>query len=53
MECLPACLPAGLYGIVFAATVVTNLLRTFTRIRLGLMVGIGGGFTNLSKGVDI
>ncbi|KAJ5290909.1 hypothetical protein N7478_000160 [Penicillium angulare] len=38
-----ACLPTNQYGIVNAANVVTNLKRTFTSIRVGLMVGIGGG----------
>lgn len=38
-----ACLPSNQYGIVNAANVVTNLTRTFTAIRVGLMVGIGGG----------
>ena len=31
------------YGIGLAASVATNMLRTFPNIRLGLMVGIGGG----------
>lgn len=48
-----ACLPLGIYGTVSAATVATNMLRTFTGIRFGLMVGIGGGIPNLEKGVDI
>ncbi|OQE22518.1 hypothetical protein PENSTE_c010G08904 [Penicillium steckii] len=38
-----ACLPTDHYGIVNAANVVTNIIRTFTSIRVGLMVGIGGG----------
>ncbi|KAJ5769523.1 hypothetical protein N7520_004082 [Penicillium odoratum] len=38
-----ACLPTDQYGIVNAASVMTNLRRTFTAIRVGLMVGIGGG----------
>ncbi|KAJ5770891.1 uncharacterized protein N7511_002942 [Penicillium nucicola] len=38
-----ACLPMDAYGIINAANVVTNLKRTFTAIRAGLMVGIGGG----------
>ncbi|KAJ6101921.1 hypothetical protein N7486_004348 [Penicillium sp. IBT 16267x] len=38
-----ACLPADLYGLINAATVVTNMKRTFTAIRVGLMVGIAGG----------
>lgn len=38
-----ACLPEAQYGTNNAAAVLTNLMRTFTRIRFGLMVGIGGG----------
>jgi nucleoside phosphorylase len=38
-----ACLPEGSMGIVPAATVASNMLRSFPRIRFGLMVGIGGG----------
>ncbi|QGA21573.1 hypothetical protein EYB26_009284 [Talaromyces marneffei] len=38
-----SCLPAGQYGIVNAATVATNLKRTFPKILMTLMVGIGGG----------
>jgi hypothetical protein len=34
-----ACLPAGMYGTNSAATVANNMLRTFTGIRFGLMVG--------------
>jgi nucleoside phosphorylase len=48
-----ACLPAGVYGTVSAATVANNMLRTFTGIRFGLLVGIGGGIPNSCKGVDI
>ncbi|KAF5010891.1 hypothetical protein FDECE_2959 [Fusarium decemcellulare] len=38
-----ACLPVDQYGTNNAATVLTHLVRTFPEIRLGLMVGIGGG----------
>lgn len=38
-----ACLPAGQYGTNNAASVVTNIIRSFPSIRAGLMVGIGGG----------
>ncbi|KAK1994353.1 ankyrin [Colletotrichum falcatum] len=38
-----ACLPEGEYGTNNAANVMTNLNRTFPRIRVCLMVGIGGG----------
>ncbi|KAK7219335.1 hypothetical protein V2G26_007338 [Clonostachys chloroleuca] len=38
-----ACLPTAQYGTNSAANVLTHLIRTFPSIRLGLMVGIGGG----------
>ncbi|OJJ38129.1 hypothetical protein ASPWEDRAFT_48463 [Aspergillus wentii DTO 134E9] len=38
-----ACLPSGNYGTTPAATVATQMLSTFSSIRFGLMVGIGGG----------
>lgn len=38
-----ACLPAGNMEIAPAATVATDMLRSFSSIRFGLMVGIGGG----------
>jgi nucleoside phosphorylase len=41
-----ACLPSGKYGTTSAANVAINLARTFTSIRFGLMVGIGGGAPN-------
>ncbi|CAI0642343.1 unnamed protein product [Colletotrichum noveboracense] len=38
-----SCLPTGYYGTTNAATVISNLKRSFPLIRAGLMVGIGGG----------
>ena len=38
-----ACLPKGRYGIASAAGVAKDMLRSFESIRIGLMVGIGGG----------
>ncbi|KAH8690887.1 putative G-protein beta WD-40 repeat-containing protein [Talaromyces proteolyticus] len=38
-----ACLPAERIGKVSAATVASNMLRSFPAIRFGLMVGVGGG----------
>lgn len=38
-----ACLPLGGYGTVSAAGVAINMVRSFPNIRIGLMVGIGGG----------
>jgi nucleoside phosphorylase len=37
------CLPSGVMGTISAAKVVTQMLSTFTGLRFGLMVGIGGG----------
>lgn len=37
-----ACLPAGLMGTTSAATVASNMMRSFS-IKISLMVGIGGG----------
>ncbi|KAL9094308.1 MAG: hypothetical protein Q9165_003449 [Trypethelium subeluteriae] len=48
-----ACLPIGVYGTVSAARVARDMLRTFTGLRFGLMVGIGGGIPDLQNGVDI
>ena len=38
-----AVLPDGTYGTVSAASVATNMLNSFPNVRIGLMVGIGGG----------
>lgn len=46
-----AVLPSRQYGTESAAMVATHLLRTFTNIRIGLMVGIAGGV--LSKEHDV
>jgi nucleoside phosphorylase len=37
-----ACLPSGVYGTTSATSVAKDMLRSFN-IRIGLMVGIGGG----------
>jgi len=47
-----ACLPAGVYGNNAAATVTKDMLRTFTGLRFGLLVGIGGGISNPHDGRD-
>ena len=41
-----ACLPKGKYGLTSAASVATDMLRSFPSIRFGMMVGIGGGAPN-------
>ena len=38
-----ATLPQGEYGLVSAAGVAKDMLRSFPNVRIGLMVGIGGG----------
>lgn len=38
-----ACLPKGRYGISSATSVAKDMLHSFESIRIGLMVGIGGG----------
>ncbi|KAL7936092.1 ankyrin repeat-containing domain protein [Trichoderma chlorosporum] len=38
-----ATLPLGEYGIASAATVARDMLHSFQNVRIGLMVGIGGG----------
>ncbi|KAJ8132754.1 hypothetical protein O1611_g873 [Lasiodiplodia mahajangana] len=38
-----ASLPDGTYGEVAAANVARDMIRSFPNIRIGLMVGIGGG----------
>ncbi|KAK5455876.1 hypothetical protein LTS15_005193 [Exophiala xenobiotica] len=48
-----ACLPAGVNGTTPAATVAGNMLRTFTGLRFGLLVGIGGGIPNIPARRDI
>ncbi|KEF62019.1 uncharacterized protein A1O9_03591, partial [Exophiala aquamarina CBS 119918] len=48
-----ACMPEGVDGSVPAVTVAKDMARTFPALRVGLMVGIGGGIPDLSKGIDI
>ena len=38
-----ACLPAGNYGLEAGTRAAKDMLRTYTSISFGLMVGIGGG----------
>lgn len=48
-----ACLPEGEYGTAAASDVATNLLRSFPNIRIGLMVGIGGGAPTVSHDIRL
>lgn len=42
-NCVIAVLPNGEYGLASAAGVARDMLHSFPNIRIGLMVGIGGG----------
>jgi hypothetical protein len=46
-------MPEGVDGLVPAATVAKDMARTFPALRIALLVGIGGGIPDLSKGIDI
>jgi nucleoside phosphorylase len=48
-----ACLPLGTAGVSAAATVARDLLRSFPRVRFGLMVGVGGGAPSSDPRQDI
>lgn len=48
-----ACLPAGVYGTNSAATVATQMLSSFESIRIGLMVGIGGGVPSVERDIRL
>jgi nucleoside phosphorylase len=48
-----ASLPAGVYGTTSAATTASNLIHSFPHIRIGLLVGIGGGIARPDEGQDI
>ncbi len=47
-----AVLPAGIDGKISAASVATDMARTFNWLRFVLLVGVGGGIPRL-EGVDI
>ncbi|UPK91519.1 hypothetical protein LCI18_002454 [Fusarium solani-melongenae] len=48
-----ASLPAGIYGTTSAATTASALLASLPSIRVGLLVGIGGGITRPDDDRDI
>lgn len=48
-----AVLPAGQMGIASATTVAENMMRTFPKIRVGLLVGIGGGIPSKKHDIRI
>lgn len=49
-----ACLPGGQYGNTSATTVAINMIRTFSKsLRIGLMVGIGGGIPSANHDIRL
>ncbi len=48
-----ACLPKGKIGTSSAATVATQMARTFPCVKVGLMVGIGGGIPPVVRLGDV
>jgi nucleoside phosphorylase len=48
-----ACLPAGNYGTIRAATVLSHMLLTFPCLQFCLMVGIGGGVPSHSADIRL
>ncbi|KAJ0129240.1 Uncharacterized protein HZ326_27665 [Fusarium oxysporum f. sp. albedinis] len=48
-----ASLPAGVYGTTSAATTASNLIHSLPHIRIGLLVGIGGGIARPDEGQDV
>lgn len=47
-------LPGGQYGTTSATTVAINMIRTFSQsLRIGLMVGIGGGIPPVSHDIRL
>ncbi|KAL7928620.1 nucleoside phosphorylase domain-containing protein [Trichoderma chlorosporum] len=48
-----AVLPDGEYGIASAASVARDMLHSFPNVRIGLMVGIGGGAPSRSNDVRL
>ncbi|KAB8068231.1 ankyrin repeat-containing domain protein [Aspergillus leporis] len=49
-----ACLPAGQYGNIAATTVANNMVRTFSKsLRVGLMVGVGGGIPSTAHDIRL
>ncbi|KAE8386051.1 hypothetical protein BDV23DRAFT_9169 [Aspergillus alliaceus] len=49
-----ACLPAGQYGNTAATIVANNMIRTFSKsLRVGLMVGVGGGIPSTMSDIRL
>jgi nucleoside phosphorylase len=48
-----AVLPQGEYGATTAATVATDMLRSFPNVKVGLMVGVGGGAPTINNDIRL
>jgi nucleoside phosphorylase len=49
-----ACLPGGQYGACAATAVANNMVRTFSKsLRIGLMVGVGGGIPSTDHDIRL
>ncbi|EGU73972.1 hypothetical protein FOXB_15517, partial [Fusarium oxysporum f. sp. conglutinans Fo5176] len=48
-----ASLPAGVYGITSTASTISGLIYSLPHIKIGLLVGIGGGIARPDKNRDI
>ncbi|KAL4738380.1 purine and uridine phosphorylase [Aspergillus similis] len=48
-----AVLPLGKYGTISAAVVARGMMHSFPNVRIGLMVGIGGGAPSFEKDVRL
>lgn len=48
-----AVLPAGMFGQSAATATATHMISSFPQIRIGLMVGIGGGIPRPDDDIDI
>ncbi|RAL12680.1 uncharacterized protein BO97DRAFT_424316 [Aspergillus homomorphus CBS 101889] len=44
---------SGVYGTTSVATTAIRMLASFPRVRIGLLVGVGGGIARPEKGYDI
>lgn len=48
------CLPGGQYGACAATTVANNMIRSFSKLlRIGLMVGVGGGIASADHDIRL
>jgi nucleoside phosphorylase len=48
-----ACLPSGEYGIASAATVAMHMLSSFQSVKIGLLVGTGGGIPSHDEDIRL